>query len=79
MLGHSAKLRWMRGHVDHPLDLGGLSLEELLADDELDLGGAAPLDDLLHDAVHDIVVEGLHDVQLLGLHSREELALRGTF
>ena len=66
----------MRGHVDHPLDFGGLPLEELLADDELDLGRAAPLDDLLHDAVHDVVVERLQHVQLLRLHRGEELALK---
>ena len=66
----------MGGHVNHPLDFGGLSLEQLLADDQLYLGHSAPLDDLLHDAVHDVVVEGLHDVQLLGLHGGEEFALK---
>ena len=63
-------------HVDHPLNFGGFPLEELLADDELDLGRPAPLDDLLNDAVHDVVVEGLQHVQLFGLHGGEELALK---
>ena len=66
----------MCGHVDHPLDFGGLPLEQLLSYDELDLGHAAPLHDLLHDAVHDVVVEGLQDVQLLCLHGGKEFALK---
>ena len=66
----------MRGHVAHLLNFGRFSLEELLADDELYLCRSAPLDDLLNDAVHDVVVEGLHNVQLLGLHGGEELALK---
>ena len=66
----------MRRHVDHPLNFRGFSLEELLADDELYLGRSAPLDDLLNDAIHNVVVEGLQHVQLFGLHGGEELALK---
>ena len=69
----------MRRLLDHFLNLHHLLLEELLPDDDLDLDGAVPQDDLGDEGVDQLVVNRLLVADHATMDAGKKLFLRKEF